>query len=204
MKSAFIGGTMDISSARLAFLLKEAMTPHPVPLAKADPVRTALVRELVQPAAPSLFAQRTAPALMAMPAAPMAVKSQQIASAGIVEAYQAQLDTRDEAVLATFVARRAAPPEAETQRGAMPPSATANDNTPARPAGVSLLSFIPPQAPVPQNAALAMPAGRHRPANQSYGAAPNPERLLMKIGFVSITLGLLGILTVGFVLLLLR
>ena len=194
---------MDISSARLASLLKEAMTPQPVPLAKADPVRTALVRELVQPAAPSLFAQRTAPALLSMPAAPLAVKSQQIASSGIVEAYQAQLDTRDEAVLATVAARKAAP-EADAQRGAVPPSATANDNAPARAAGVSLLSFIPPQAPVPQNAALAMPAGRHRPANQSYGAAPNPERLLMKIGFVSITLGLLGILTVGFVLLLLR
>lgn len=195
---------MDISSARLASLLKEAMTPQPVPVAKADPVRAALVRELVQPAAPSLFAQRTAPALMAMPAAPMAVKSQQIASAGIVEAYQAQLDTRDEAVLATVVARKAAL-ETETQRSAVPPpSATANDNAPARPAGVSLLSFIPPQAPVPRNAAMATPAGRHRPANQSYGTAPNPERLLMKIGFVSITFGLLGILTVGFVLLLLR
>lgn len=196
---------MDISSARLASLLKEAMTPQPVPLAKADPVRTALVRELVQPAAPSLFAQRTAPALLAMPAAPMAVKSQQIASAGIVEAYQAQLDTRDEAVLATTVARRTAS-EAETQRGIVPPSATANDNAPARAAGVSLLSFIPPRVPVPQNAvAMGMPSGRRRPSNQSHAAAaPNPESLLVRIGFVSIMTGLLATMMFGFVLLLLR
>ena len=195
---------MDISSARLASLLKEAMTPQPVPSAKADPVRTALVRELVQPAAPSLFAQRTAPALLAMPAALMAVKSQQIASPGIVEAYQAQLDTRDEAVLATTVARRTAP-EAETQRGAVPPSVTANDNAPARAAGVSLLSFIPQQVPVPQNAAaMGMPSGRRRPANQSHAAAaPNPEGLLVRIGFVSIITGLLAMMF-GFVLLLLR
>ncbi|WP_322418731.1 hypothetical protein [Mesorhizobium huakuii] len=205
LKSAFIGGMMDISSTRLASLLKEAMTPQPVPLAKADPVRTALIRELVQPAAPSLFAQRTAPALLAMPAAPMAVKSQQIASSGIVEAYQAQLDTRDEAVLATVAARRTAP-EAETQRGAVPPAATANDNAPARAAGLSLLSFIPPQVPVPQNAAaLGMPSGRRRPANQSHAAAvPNPEGLLVRIGFVSIMTGLLATMVFGFVLLLLR
>ncbi|MER8633055.1 hypothetical protein NKH55_25310 [Mesorhizobium opportunistum] len=195
---------MDISSARLASLLKEAMTPHPVPLAKADPVRAALIRELVQPATPSLFAQRTAPALLAMPAAPMAVRSQQIASAGIVEAYQAQLETRDEAVLATVAARKATP-EAETQRGFVPPSTTANDNAPARAAGLSLLSFIPPPAPVRRGAAAPdTPAGRHRPANQSHGAVPNPERLLVKIGFVSIMTGLLAIMVFGFVLLLFR
>ncbi|QKC86459.1 hypothetical protein EB232_25205 [Mesorhizobium sp. NZP2077] len=195
---------MDISSARLASLLKEAMTPQPVPLAKADPVRTVLVRELVQPAAPSLLAQRTAPALLAMPAAPMAVKSQQIASSGIVEAYQAQLDARDEAVLADVVTRKAAP-EPETQRSFMPPSATANDNAPARAAGVSLLSFIPPPAPVSRsNPALNTPAGRQRPANQSHAAASNPEGLLVRIGFVSIMTGLLATMIIGFVLLLLR
>ncbi|MGX5831238.1 hypothetical protein [Mesorhizobium sp. 43Arga] len=134
----------------------------------------------------------------------MAVKSQQIASSGIVEAYQAQLDTRDEAVLATIVAKRAAP-GAEMQRGAVPPSATANDNAPARAAGVSLLSFIPPQVPGPQDAgAMGMPAGRRRPANQSHAAAPNPEGLLVRIGFVSIMTGLLATMMFGFVLLLLR
>lgn len=194
---------MDISSARLASLLKEAMTPQPVPSAKADPVRTALVRELVQPPAPSLFAQRTAPALLAMPAAPIAVKSQQIASSGIVDAYQAQLDTRDEAVLAAIVTRKAEP-QADTPRGFVPPSATANDNAHAM-AGVSLLSFIPSPAPVPRNAAVpGKLAGQRRAANQSHGAAPNPEGLLVKIGFVSIMTGLLATMFFGFVLLLLR
>ena len=196
---------MDISSARLAALLRETMTPQAVPSAKADPAMTALVKALVQPPAPSMLAQQTAPALLALPAAPMVVKSQQIASAGIVEAYLAQLETGEEAALATAVARKAEP-QAETQRAILPPSATANDNAPARVAGLSLLSLIPPQAPVPRNAAtLDRPAGRHRPANQSRGgAAPNPERLLVKIGFVSTMAGLLGTVVLGFVLLLLR
>lgn len=180
------------------------MTPQAVPSAKVDPVMTALIKALVQPPAPSLLAQQAASALLALPAAPMAVKSQQIASAGIVEAYLAELETGEEAALATVVTRKAEP-QAKTQRAVLPPSATANDNAPARVAGLSLLSLIPPQAPVPRSAALDTPAGRHRPANQSSGgAAPNPERLLVKIGFVSTMAGLLGTVMLGFVLLLLR
>lgn len=198
---------MDISSARLAVLLKEATTPQPVPSAKVDPVVTALVKALVQPPAPSLLAQQTAPALLALPAPPMAVKSQQIASAGIVEAYLAQLETGKEAALATVVARKATP-EAETQRAILLPSTTANDNAPARTAGLSLLSLIPAQAPVPRGAAtLDTTAGRRRPANQSHGAhvaAPNSERLLVLLGFVLTMAGLLGAVILGFVLLLLR
>ncbi|WP_245472751.1 hypothetical protein [Mesorhizobium sp. M7A.F.Ca.MR.148.00.0.0] len=195
---------MDISSTRLAALLREVMTPQAVPSGQADPVMTALVKALVQPPAPSLLAQQTAPALLTLPAAPMAVKSQQIASAGIVDAYLAQLETGEEAALATIAARKAKP-EAETPRAFLPPSTTANDNAPAKVAGLSLLSLIPPQAPVPRNAAaLGALAGRHRPVNQSHGAAPNPEHLLVKVGFVSIVAGLLGTVILGFVLLLLR
>ncbi|RVB97169.1 hypothetical protein EN883_35180, partial [Mesorhizobium sp. M7A.F.Ca.AU.002.06.1.1] len=161
---------MDVSSTRLPALLREVMTPQAVPSGQADPVMTALVKALVQPPAPSLLAQQTAPALLILPAAPMAVKSQQIASAGIVDAYLAQLETGEEAALATVVARKAKP-EAETLRAFLPPSTPANDNASARVAGLSLLSLIPPQAPVPRNAAaLGTPAGRHRPANQSPGA----------------------------------
>ncbi|MBZ9718978.1 hypothetical protein LB519_14115 [Mesorhizobium sp. AD1-1] len=195
---------MDVSSTRLPALLREVMTPQAVPSGQADPVMTALVKALVQPPAPSLLAQQTAPALLILPAAPMAVKSQQIASAGIVDAYLAQLETGEEAALATVVARKAKP-EAETLRAFLPPSTTANDNASARVAGLSLLSLILPQAPIPRNAAaLGTPAGRHRPANQSHGAVPNPEQLLVKIGFVSIMAGLLGAVILGFVLLLLR
>jgi hypothetical protein len=195
---------MDISSTRLASLPREATTPQAVPSARADPVMTALVKALVQPPAPSLLAQQAAPALLALPTAPMTVKSQQIASAGIVEAYLAQLETAEEAALATVVPRKAEP-QAETLRAVLPPSAMANDNVPARVAGLSLLSLIPPQAPVPRSAAaLDTPAGRQRPANQSRGAAPNPERLLVKIGFVSTMAGLLATVILGFVLLLLR
>ncbi|MER9326933.1 hypothetical protein [Mesorhizobium sp. M0488] len=194
---------MDISSAGLASLLKEAMTSQPPPSAKADPARTALVKELIQPPTPSLLTQRTAPALLTMPAAPVAAKSQQIASAAIVEAYLAQLETREEAALTTVVARIATP-EAETRRGVLPPPTTANDNAPARVAALSLLAFIPPRDPVSRNAALDMPAGRRRPADQSHAAEPGTERLLVKIGFVSAMTGLLATMVVGFVLLLLR
>jgi hypothetical protein len=45
--------TMDISPARLAALLRQAMKPPAVPSAKADPVKTALVKALVAPPAPS-------------------------------------------------------------------------------------------------------------------------------------------------------
>jgi hypothetical protein len=165
---------------------------------------TALVKALVQPPTPSLLAQQAVPALLALPTVPMTVKSQQIASAGIVEAYLAQLETAEEAALATVVPRKAEP-QAETLRAVLPPSAMANDNVPARVAGLSLLSLIPPQAPIPRSAAaLDTPAGRQRPANQSRGAAPNPERLLVKIGFVSTMAGLLVTVILGFVLLLLR
>ena len=103
------------------------------------------------------------------------------------------------------VVERKAEPQHDTQRGFVPPSVTANDNAPARSAGISLLSFITPPAPVPRGAAaLGVPAGQRRAANQSHGAAPNPERLLVKIGFVSIMTGLLATMIFGFVLLLLR
>jgi hypothetical protein len=192
---------MDISSARLAALLKEATTPQAVPLAKADPVRMALVKALVQPPAPSLLAKQTAPALLAMPAAPMAVKSQQIASAGIVEAYRAQLESSEEAAPATVVARNAAP-DAESRRDTVPPLARADDTVSARPAAVSLLSLVPPQHPTPRRASSVhdASAGRGRPTTQPQSATPlNHERLLLKIGFVSTTAALLAAAAFGLV-----
>ena len=44
---------MDISSARLTALLKEAVTSQAVPSARADPVRTALIKVLVLPPVPA-------------------------------------------------------------------------------------------------------------------------------------------------------
>ncbi|RWK07934.1 hypothetical protein [Mesorhizobium sp.] len=44
---------MDITNASMTSLLKEALTPQPVPSAKADPATAALVKALVQPPAPS-------------------------------------------------------------------------------------------------------------------------------------------------------
>jgi hypothetical protein len=192
---------MDISSARLAALLKEAMTPQAVPLAKADPGRAALVKALVQPPAPSLLAKQTAPALLALPAAQMVVKSQQIASAGIVEAYRAQVESSEGAAPATVVARKTAP-EAEARRDIVPPLARANDTVSARPAALSLLALVAPQHPAPRRApAPDASAGRGKPTNQPHGATPlNHERLLLKIGFVSTTAVLLAAAAFGLVL----
>lgn len=175
------------------------MTPQTVPQAKADPVRTALVKALVQPPAPSLLAQQTAPALLALPAVPMAVKSQQIASAGIVEAYLAEVESNERVALAPVVARKAAAPEAEAQRGALPPLATANDTAPAGTAALSLLAFVAPQAPVSRNGAIPdASAGPSKPTNQTHAAPPpNHERLLLKIAFVSATTGLLAAAAFG-------
>lgn len=189
---------MDISSARLAALLRQAMTPQTVPQPKADPVRTALVKALVQPPAPSLLAQQTAPALLALPVVPMAAKSQQIASAGIVEAYLAAVESNEMVAPAPVVARKAVP-EAEAQRGTLPPLAMANDTTLAGPVALSLLAFVAPQAPVSRNGAIPdVSAGPSKPTNRAHAAPPpNHERLLLKIAFVSATIGLLAAAAFG-------
>ena len=189
---------MDISSARLAALLRQAMTPQTVPSAKADPVRTALVKALVQPPAPSLLAQQTAPALLALPVVPRAAKAQQIASAGIVEAYLAAVESNERVAPAPVVARKATP-EAEAQRGALPPFATANDTAPAGTAALSLLAFVASQAPVSRNGAIPdASAGPSKPTNRPHAAPPpNHERLLLKIAFVSATTGLLAAAAFG-------
>jgi len=70
---------MDISSARLTSLLREALTPEPLPSAKADPVKTALVKALVAPPAPPPGAsQPVAAALPSMLPAVVARVQQQL------------------------------------------------------------------------------------------------------------------------------
>ncbi|ESX47332.1 hypothetical protein X761_29750, partial [Mesorhizobium sp. LSHC424B00] len=81
---------MDISSARLTALLREAMILAAVPSAKADPAKAALIKALVQPSAPSgaPLPPAAAPALQALLSA-AAANGQQAGSAEILQAYLA-------------------------------------------------------------------------------------------------------------------
>ncbi|TIX69937.1 MAG: hypothetical protein E5V30_15635, partial [Mesorhizobium sp.] len=85
---------MDISSTRLTSLLKQALTPQPVPSAKADPATTALVKALVQPPAPSAAssAQLAAQALNGSLARPPAHPTQHLSSDQIEDAYRAVIE----------------------------------------------------------------------------------------------------------------
>jgi hypothetical protein len=87
---------MDISPARLTSLLKEALTPQPVPTAKADPATAALVKALVQPAAPSVVpsAQLAAQALNGALLRPAPDLSRRLASGEIEHAYRAVMEPR--------------------------------------------------------------------------------------------------------------
>jgi len=85
---------MDISSTRLTSLLKEALTPQPVPSAKADPATAALVKALVQPPAPSAAssAQFAAQALNGSLPRPVANATQRLSSDQIEHAYRAVME----------------------------------------------------------------------------------------------------------------
>ncbi|QPC93720.1 hypothetical protein GA829_25800 [Mesorhizobium sp. INR15] len=188
---------MDISSGRLTSVLREAITPQAIPSAKADPAITALIKELVQPPAPSLLAQQTAPALSALPAAQMAVRSQQMPSMGILQAYVASTELGDDpakdAAVSAIVGKRSSS-DGETPQRPMVPPPKADDNGFARPAAVPWPSPGAQHVPVSLRASNQnVASGRGNMAGQPHGMAPpNPEGLLLKIGLVSIMAGLLG------------
>jgi hypothetical protein len=79
---------MEIFSARLASALRDAVTPQPVPSAKADPLRTALIKAMVAPPPPSGAPLQPAPN-PALPMLPHAIgpAMQRSASAEVVLAY---------------------------------------------------------------------------------------------------------------------
>ncbi|TPM39466.1 hypothetical protein [Mesorhizobium sp. B2-3-4] len=191
---------MEISSARLASLLVDTMTPQAVPSAKADPATTALVKALVQPPAPLLLAQQTAPVLLALPSQAMAAKAQQIASAGMVEAYLAQVEPAEDSdgsPIAAAVARRSAQ-EVEAQKGLTVPLVRA-ENGDQGGASTAGLATVAPLAPAWRQASNQnIPAKRGQPASRPNGMPEqNSERLLLKVAFVSATAGLLGAAAFG-------
>jgi hypothetical protein len=196
---------MDISSAHLAALLREAMTPQAVPLAKVDPVKTALVKALVAPPAPSGALVRPAETPMVPMLLPAtAVRAQQTASAEIMLAYLAVAEPDgDRAGDAATVARR--PADGDTaQRALAVPLARVDEGATARPAALPWLTFLTPVVSPPRRASVAGSATERGQLASRSGDAAHPENRQMSVGLMSLTAGFLAAAIVGFVLLVLR
>ncbi|UVK44786.1 hypothetical protein BPNPMPFG_000245 [Mesorhizobium sp. AR07] len=202
---------MDIPSARLAALLREAMTPQAVPSAKADPVKTALVKALVAPPAPSdaLVRPAATPALpMLLPAT--AARAQQTASTEIMQAYLALAEpdsesAGDPASAATAATATRRPAEGDTaQRGLAPPLAKVEEGAVVRPATLPWLTLLSPAVSPPRRASIASATT----ARGQVAARPGDPALLehrqMSVGLVSLAAGFLAAAILGFVLLVLR
>lgn len=195
---------MDISSARLASLLKEAMTPQAVPSAKPDALKAALVKMAMQPPLPALRPQPPLEALAALPPA-SAETSQQLAAPQIVRAYQAamepDMDTARKAV-SEIAARKQTSPGDEAQRGVPVAVTRAEDGGAARPAPLSWPAFVSPRVSVVQKASAdnVVPGGM---TGQPKGAAPG-NREQGAVGIGPIATGLLVAALIAFVWLAIR
>ena len=124
---------MEIPSTRLTPLLKEALTPQPVPTAKADPATAALVKALVQPPLPSAAPSTpfTAPALN-RPSQQTPIHVPQRSYSGEAEnAYRAimELDEAAESPSARAPAARHAADADQASRGVIPLQPRSADNT---------------------------------------------------------------------------
>lgn len=198
---------MDISSARLAALLGEAMTPQAVPSAKADPVKTALVKALVAPPAPSGAPVRP----VATPALPMllqatAIRAQQTASAEIIQAYLALAEPDDETVgNATSVStapKRPADSDA-VLRGLAVPLARGDEGASVRPATLPWLPLLASEL-LPLRRTPASNAVARRERATAGPSEARPENRRTSVGLMSLTAALLAAAVVGFVLVVLR
>lgn len=172
---------MDINPTRLTSLLKEALTPQPVPSARPDPATAALVKALVQPPAPSTVqsAQFAVQTLNGSLAKPPAQSPQRLSSAEIENAYRAVMETdpgTDDAAPRSSSGGRAAgadqpsravpqvqPPgsEATAKLMAAPPPSSF---TPALASAVLVAANA--NAPLPRGAAV-RPAAMPRDPNQA-------------------------------------
>ena len=195
---------MDISSARLSALLKEAMTPQAVPSAKADPVRTALIKVLVLPPVPAGASPQSAapdPPIL-LPAT--AAKVQRAASAEIMQAYLAlaEPDAASDAAPATAAVRRA--DGGEAQRGLAVPLARPDDGGAVRPTGLPWLAFLTPELSPLRRAAITAAAAKRGQATSQPSDAARPEHRQMSVGLMSLAAGFLAAAIIGFVLLVLR
>lgn len=200
---------MDVSSARLTALLREAMILAAVPSAKADPAKTALIKALAQPPAPSgaPLQPAAAPALQALLSAASA-KAQQTGSTEVLQAYLAiaepAAEAPDDAGRPTRVVA-ATPANDDAQRGLPVPLARADDGAAAKSAGPPWLAFLVPETSPQRRASVADAAAKRGQATSQANDAALPEnREQMRVGLMALAAGFLAVAIVGLVLLLLR
>ncbi|KUM25769.1 hypothetical protein AU467_24615 [Mesorhizobium loti] len=197
---------MDIANASMTSLLKEALTPQPVPSAKADPATAALVKALVQPPAPAVVpsAQVAAQALNGSLPQPAAQPSQRQSSAEIESAYRAVME-----------------PDAGTDDASTrsPPGKQGTDTyqpsrmvTQAQPAAADNAAGVmpPPSSFSPANASAVLVAANAN-ARQARGAAirpaghaPRSQPGQVSLWTISIVTAIVSAATTTIVLLLLR
>ncbi len=198
---------MDISSARLTALLREAMMLAAVPSAKADPAKTALIKALVQPSAPSgaPLPPAAVPALQALLST--AAKGQQTGSAEVLQAYLALAEpdgeVSGEAAPARTAAVKAPPANDDAQHGQAMPLAKADDGGAAKPTGLPWLALFAPAAS-PLRPGTATAAKRGQAASRSNDAVQPESRKQMRVGLMALAAGFLAMAIIGFVLLVLR
>ncbi|MDG4885551.1 hypothetical protein [Mesorhizobium sp. WSM4884] len=160
---------MDIANASKASLLREALTPQPVPSAMPDPATAALVKALVQPPAPETVqsAQFAAQALNGSLAKPPAQASQRLSSAEIESAYRAVMEPdagTDDASARAQARRPAADADQPSVTRAQPPA----EDSAARAAPT------PPPSSFSPALASAVLVAANTNAPQPWGAAARP------------------------------
>lgn len=196
---------MDIASARLTALLREAMILAAAPSAKADPAKAALIKALAQPPSGAPLPPAAAPALQALLSGTSA-KAQQTGSAEILQAYLAIAEPGVEAPDgAPTRAAAPAPANDDAQRGLPVPPARADDGSATKPAGLPWLAFLVPEAS-PQRRASGIDTAtkRGQATSRPHDAVQPEDRQQMRVGLMAMAAGFLAVAIVGFVLLLLR
>ncbi|TPL72124.1 hypothetical protein [Mesorhizobium sp. B2-3-15] len=196
---------MDIANASMTSLLKEALIPGPVPSPRADPATAALVKALVQPAAPAMVqsAQFAAQALQGSLPRPAGQTSQRLSSPEIEDAYRAVMepDAATHHALARASTGGAGTDTDQASRGFAPPRITANDSTPKLAAPPALSTFSPAVVLVAANVNAPQPRGASiRPA----GHAPRSEPVPSSLWTISIVTAIVSAATTTIVLLLFR
>lgn len=199
---------MDISSARLTALLREAMMLAALPSAKADPAKAALIKALVQPPTPSgaPLQPAAAPALQALLSAATA-KGQQTGSAEVLQAYLALAEPGVEAPDKVAPTRVVAvsPANDDTQRGLPLPPAKAEDGAPAKPAGLPWFALLAPVVSPQRRATTTdMPMKREQATSGPNDAAQPQGRKQTRVGLMALATGFLAVAIVGLALLVLR
>ncbi|TGT71217.1 hypothetical protein EN802_20035 [bacterium M00.F.Ca.ET.159.01.1.1] len=198
---------MDITSTRLNTLIGEALTPQPVPLPKADPATTALIKTLVQPPAPpsAQAAQFAAQALTSPLQVPPARPPQRSSFNPVEDAYRAMMEPDSDAGDAparTPQGRPLAGAENGPRANATAqPLATGSAAAPVMPPPSVAAGALSSPALVAANANVPRPRGAGgRPA----GHAPRSESAPVSLWTISVVTAIVSAVTATIMVLLLR